>query len=636
MRVTREEPAPDRETWERQAREAAARLEYREVSPGRFRKGSWLGFHPDAARLTVAATWADGKGTWEARSCGFLPRSRALLRGRLDELQGKPSPGSALQTLAAAAAGSLAAWIFAAATMFILALPLVREAKIDWAARQERFEIRLDTARAPIAERVRAAPEWPAAFIPAVSFGFLVAVPIILWFAAGELLSPLSRLNAVILAVALVASPAAFIAPGVAWPGLLAGLAAPLAAAAGYAAVRGLFRDASPPARPLAWAGALAGLVAVAAAFAPLLRQIDVYTTIRDRVLLGNPAGESIATFYYRHTPLSAYAVRPPALNPRTVALVAGPLPFGFPSSPRHILMIPTLSREEFLREARGPGWTFLIYNEHGAAWAAEAAAELKRTHPGRAAGFVGVSEGGLEKVFPEADPRQFVTAALLRDGTSLERKPRSYAAIDAAWAKADRRRQLRNVAGAATSLSIFLGPPLLAGAFVLWTAALVAALRGRGLKRAAGAVAVLAALLVTAGVLKLARPEPELQRKLRDEREKCDTIRTLAQQDGKRWMELKLEAERVLPDLKSAAKHPEISVRVLAADALGACGHADAMPVLGEMTRDPSILVRYRATDALARFTDTRKRIWYLSEPQNDEIYVAESALAGLIDYRP
>lgn len=636
MRVTREEPAPDREAWERLAREAAARLEYREVSPGRYRRGAWLGFHPDAARHAVAASWADGKGTWEASGCGFLPRERALLERRLDDLQGKPAAGSALQTLAAAAAGSLAAWVLAAAAMFLLAIPLVREAKTDWAARQERFEIRLEGARAPIAERVRAAPVLPAAFIPAASFGFLVAVPLVLWFAAGELLPPLSRLNAVILAVALVASPAAFIAPGVAWPGLAAGLAAPLAAAAGYAVVRGLFRDASPPARPLAWAGAIAGIVALVSALAPLLRQVDAYTAIRDRVLLGNSAGESIAGFYYRHTPLSAYSVRPPALNPRTVALVAGPFPIGFPATPRHLLIVTTASREEFLSEARGPGWTFLIYNEQGAPWVAEAAAELKRTHPGRAAGFVGITDGALQKVFPEADSRQFLTAALLRDGGNLERRPRIFAAIDAAWEKADRRRQLRNVAGGATSLSIFLGPPLLASAFVLWTAALVAALRARGLRRAAGGVAVFAVLLVAAGALKLVRPEPELQQKLRDVRAKCNALRSLAQADGNRWKELNAEAARVLPDLRDAAKHPSVAVRVLAADALGACGHADAMPILGELTRDPSILVRYRATDALGRFADTKKRVYYLALAQNDEIYVAESALAAMIEYVP
>ena len=383
-------------------------------------------------------------------------------------------------------------------------------------------------------------------------------MPLILWFAAGELLSPLSRLNVVILAVALVVSPAAFIAPGVAWPGLAAGLAAPLAAAAGYAAVRGLFRDASPPARPLAWAGAIAGIVALVSALAPLLRQVDAYTAIRDRVLLGNPAGEAIAGFYYRHTPLSAYAVRPPALNPRTVALIAGPVPFGFPATPRHLLLVSTASREEFLSEARGPGWTFLIYNEHGAPWVAEAAAELKRTHPGRAAGFVGISEGGLQKVFPEADSRQFLTATLLRDGKNLERRPQIFAAIDAAWEKADRRRQLRNVAGAATSLAIFLGPPLLAAAFVSDRRPVAA--RGRGVQRAAGAWRCWRCCCLPRAPSNSSAPSLNSAETPRrpHEMQRAPTL----QEDGKRWAELTFKRRAVdLRTRRSTPRSPSASL---------------------------------------------------------------------------
>jgi len=636
MKITRQEPAPDREAWGRLAREAAERLGYAVAGEGVFRRGARGAHHPDAVRHTVSLAWADGTGTWAASAAGCGPRMRAVLEARLDDLQGKGRPGSAVRVLARACAGGLAAWVLASAAMLIFAIPLCRDAQTDWAARQKMFEDRLETSRAPTAERVLASSVTQAALIPAAAFGFMVAIPLCLWLAAGELSPSLSRLNLAVLGASLLAFPVTFITPGVPWPGLLAGLAAPLAAWAGYGAVRRLDPDARTPAHGRRWLASLALLVVLAAIPATLSSTGDISSRTRDRFLYGNPAGERVATWYYTHTPLSAYAMRPPRVNPRCSVLFAGSVPRGFPVMVRKLLAVETSSKEEFLRLARGPGFTFLVYNENSGPWVVQAAEELRRTNPGRAAGFVAVTKGGLEKVFPDADPAQFVTAAVLAvsgrpEGTAVD------AALDAGMDRADRRYRLRQAAHAATALVIALAPPLLLGSFLLWVIVIAGRLRARGLNRAAGAVAVAAFLLAAALGIRLARPEGELERRLRSTRDRFEALRLAGSRDPRVFRDLQTEADKVMPDLEIASRHPSRSVRVLAADALGASGQARAMEILGgSMLADPSILVRYRAAEALGRFANKQQRIRWLSNAQNDEIYVAENALESMQDYIP
>jgi hypothetical protein len=70
--------------------------------------------------------------------------------------------------------------------------------------------------------------------------------------------------------------------------------------------------------------------------------------------------------------------------------------------------------------------------------------------------------------------------------------------------------------------------------------------------------------------------------------------------------------------------------------DALGASGTYGAFTLLGErVLQDESILVRYRAADAIGRHNSRKDRISLLSPAQNDEIYVAEAALDAMLDSR-
>lgn len=636
MKVLREEPAPDREAWEKAAKEAAVRLGYEEPAPLTFRRGALLGFHPDAALHTLRASWAGEKGTWEASAPGNFPATRRFLEARLDDLQGKGIPGSGLGVLARAAVGGLLAWVLATAVLFIFTVPLCRAAKTEWTARQAWFEERLETSRAPIAERVRSAPVAPAAFIPAASLAFLAAIPLCLLFAFGELLPSLSRWNLAALITACIVLPMSLISPGVALAGLAAGVLAPLAACGGYLAVRALLADGRAPANGLRWAIGVAAVALAAAIPAAALRGSDVYIGIRDRVLYGTRAGEWLATFYYRNTPLSAFALRPPEGNARNTVLFAGPIPRGFPVKEFRFLEYASPTKDEFLRLARGNGFGLLVYNEDGGPWVLEAARELHASDPMRSLEFIAASRGGLEKIFPEAAPEQFVIPDVFGK-SGKERVERFNAALDAAYARADRRHSLRDAARIANSLAIFLGPVLLLGSWGVWTAAGVLAFRKRGLRRAAAALAFASFAVVAGSGFKVWTSEGAVHRGLRQQKVEFDRLRAAAIVDVRKYTELDAAAAKALPDLKLLAIHPDTGVRALAMDALGAAGSYDAFRVLGDcVLHDPSMLVRYRAADAIGRNRSKSDRISLLSNAQNDEIYVAEAALESMLDQRP
>lgn len=635
MKVQREEPAPDRDAWEKAARAAAARLGYEEKAPLAFRRGVAGGFHPVAGFHQLAASWRDGRGTWEASTRFPTPANRRFLEARLDELQGRETPGSGLAVLARAAAAGLLAWVVATAVMFLFTVPLCREAKAEWEPRQAYFEQRLEVLRAPIAERVRNAPVAQAAFIPAASLAFLAAIPLCLLFALGELLPALSRWNLAATLTACIVFPMTLISPGAALPGLVAGILTPLAAAAAYAAVRAAFADGLAPARGGRWAAGVAALGLAAAGLAMMRPGSDLYLAVRDRLLFGTRAGESIATFYYRHTPLSAFALRPPQFQPRNTVLFAGPIPRGFPVSEFRFLAYPAMDKDEFLRLARGRGFAFLVYNEDGGPWVAEAARELKATDPMRSLEFIGASRGGLERVFPEASADQFLNPDVLKK-SGKERVDRFNAALQAAYARADRRRSLRDAARLANGLAIFLGPVLLLGAWGVWSAAGVAALKRRGLRRAAAALAFASFALLAGSAFRVATSETAQHARLRQLRAGFEALRAAAAVDGSRFTDLDAAAAKALPELKLAAIHPDTGVRALAMDALGAAGSFDAFQMLGGcVLNDPSLLVRYRAADASARNRDQKRRMALLSNAQNDEIYVAEAALEAMLEWR-
>lgn len=636
MKVLREEPAPDRDAWEKAAKEAAARLGYDEAGPLKYRRGAVLGLHPDSALHSLCASWADGKGTWEASAPGAAPATRRFLEARLDDLQGRGVPGSGLSVLARAAAGGLLAWLLATAVLFLFTIPLCRDAKQEWVARQTYFEERMETSRAPIAQRVRNAPVAPAAFIPAASLAFLAAIPLCLFFAFGELAPALSRWNLAALITACIVFPMTLISPGVAMAGLAAGVLAPLAASAGYLAARAFFADGRAPAHGVRWAIGVAVVAAAAAIPAAAMRGSDVYIGIRDRVLFGTRAGEWLATFYYRHTPLSAFALRPPEANPRNTVLFAGPVPRGFPVKEFRFLEYPASSKDEFLRLARGNGFVYLVYNEDGGPWVLEAAKELHESDPMRSLECIAASRGALEKVFPEAAPEQFVVPDVFGK-SGKERVDRFNAALGAAYTRADRRHSLRDAARLANSLAIFLGPVLLLGAWGVWTAAGVVALRKRDLRRAAAALAFASFALVAGSGFKVWTSEGAEHRTLRQRRAEFEALRTAAVVDVKKLTELDAAAAKAVPDLKVAAVHPDTGVRALAMDALGAAGSYEAFELLGDrVLKDPSLLVRYRAAYALGRHRSKDRRIALLSNAQNDEIYVAEAALDSMLDHRP
>ncbi|NUN49848.1 MAG: hypothetical protein HUU15_13560, partial [Candidatus Brocadiae bacterium] len=412
---------------------------------------------------------------------------------------------------------------------------------------------------------------------------------------------------------------------------------APLAAWTGYGLVRAFLADGRAPAHGPRWVIGLASVVALASWPASSVRESEAYTAVRDRFLYGTPAGEALATFYYRHTPLSAFAVRPLELNPRNTVLFAGGVPRGFPVKQWRMLETVTTGPDDFLAKARGRGYAFVVYNESAGPWVVEAAREFKKTHPGRASGMVAVSSGGLEAVFPEADPEQFLTPAFLADGGNKDRVARVSQAIRAAWDRADRRKSLRQVSRTAISMSIFLGPVLLAGTALLFLASLVTRLRAAGLKRAAGMSAVAAMILTAILGHRLLSGEGALQTRVREVRAGFEKIRAAAARDGSKWNDLRKAALADLPDLQVAAGHPEVGVRVLAMDALGAAGQEESFLILADsVKRDPSLLVRYRAADAMARCASQDKRVWYLSECIFDEAYVAEGALDAMLNHRP
>ncbi|KAF0246986.1 MAG: hypothetical protein FD180_209 [Planctomycetota bacterium] len=633
MKALREESAPDRDAWEKSAREAALRLGYEEPSPLVFRRGAAGAFHADARKHEVAARWADGKGAWEATEGGRSPFCRRFLEARLDDLQGKGVPGSGLQTLACAAAGLTLAWLLATAILFIFTVPLCRNAKREWEAKQALFEQRLETSRAPTAARVREAPVAQAAFIPAAALGFLAAVPLCLLFAIGELLPAVSRWNLPALLTACIVFPMALISPGVALSGLAAGVLAPAASWVAYAGFRSLLAGGRAPAHGRRWAIAVAATALAAGIPATLLNGSEVYRGIRDRALFGTKSGEALATFYYRHSALAAFALRPPELNARNSLLFAGPVVHGFPVNQYRFIATIASTREDFLRLARGNGYTLLVYNEDGGPWVVEAAQELKRTDPMRSLEFMATSRGGLEKVFPEAAAEQFMNGeALAKSGDA--RDAMFSAALRAANSRADRRRSLRDVAQIANSLAVFLGPAILLGSYGLWVAAGIVWLRGRGLRRAAGALAFAGFAMLAGSVYKVATAEGALQRQLRVQRAEFDDLRNGASVDFKKWTELELAAAKALPDLNIAATHPETGVRALAMDALGASGSFEAFRALGEyVLNDESMLVRYRAADAIGRNRSGKIRIALLSRAQNDEIYVAEAALDSMLN---
>ncbi|MEK7466918.1 MAG: HEAT repeat domain-containing protein [Planctomycetota bacterium] len=632
MKAIREEPAPDRDAWEKAARESALRLGYEEPSPLVFRRGAAGAFHPDVRKHEIMARWAEGKGTWDATAFGPSPASRRFLEARLDDLQGKGIPGSGLTALARAAVSGVLAWVLATAVLFIFTVPLCRDAKLEWEKKQALFEERLETSRAPTAARVREAPVAQAAFIPAAALAFFVAIPLCLVFALGELLPGVSRWNLPALLTACIVFPMALVSPGVAVPGLVAGVLAPLTAWAVYAGFRALLASGRAPAHGKRWAIGVAAVVLSAGVPATLLSGSDVYRGIRDRALYGTRAGETLATFYYRHTALSSFALRPPELNTRNTLLFAGPIPRGFPVTEYRFAGAMAQNKEDFLKLARGRGYTLLVYNEDGGPWVLEAARELKASDPMRSLEFMAMSRGELEKIFPEASSGQFMQAeALAKSGDA--RVNIFNAALNAANARADRRHSLRDVARLANSLVVFLGPAVLLGSYGLWVAAGVVFLRGRGLRRAAGALAFAGFAMLAGTVFKVATAEGELQRQLRQQAEEFESIRKGATLNTARWYELDAAAAKALPDLKVAATHPETGVRALAMDALGAAGSHDAFMALGEyVLKDPSMLVRYRAADAIGRNRSRERRINLLSMAQNDEIYVAEAALESML----
>jgi hypothetical protein len=636
LKSLREEPAPDRDAWEKSAREAALRLGYEEPSPLVFRRGAAGAFHALARKHEVAARWADGKGAWEASAFGGWPANRRFLEARLDDLQGKGVPGSGLLALAGAMACGLLAWIVATAVMFIFTVPLCREAKSEWAAKQVMFEQRQETSRAPIASRVNAAPVAPAAFIPAAALAFFVAIPLCLVFALGELLPAISRWNLPALLTACIVFPMALISPGVALPGLAAGVLTPVAAWATYAGLRALLGSGRAPDRGKQWTIGIATAVVAAGIPALMLQGSDVYKGIRDRVLFGTRTGEAVATFYYRNTPLSAFALRPPELNPRNSLLFAGPVPRGFPVTEYRFIVSVCSTKADFLKLARGRGYTLLCYNEDGGPWVLEAAKELKQTDPMRSLEFMAASRGELEKIFPEASSEQFMDGdQLWKSGTA--RVDMFNAALRAANARADRRHSLRDVSRVANSLAIFLGPALLLGTYGLWVAAGIAWLRARGLRRAAGALAFLGFAMVAGTAFKVATSEGLLHKQLRRQIAEFEGLRVAARVDVKKWTELDTAAARALPELKIAAESSDTGIRALAMDALGAAGSRDAFLALGRYgLNDTSLLVRYRAADAIGRDNDKRTRIALLSNAQNDEIYVAEAALESMLNGNP
>ncbi|MCE9584555.1 MAG: hypothetical protein K8T20_18860 [Planctomycetes bacterium] len=638
MRITREETAPDREAWEKDAHERAMGKGYAQAGPMEFRRGNAGAFHPDVWRHTVTARWDGGRGIWEASAFGRSPATRRFLEARLDDLQGKAVPGSGLTTLGRAAASGLLAWLLAAAVLLIFTVPLCRDARHDWAEKQAYFEQRLETHRAPIQKRVLEAPVLPAALIPAAALAFLAAIPLCLLFALGELVPQISRWNLPALITACIVLPMSLISPGAAVPGLFAGILAPLAAWAAYAGIRAFAACGRAPAHGPRWAAGFA-LVAVVAAIPALpavaLQGSDLYIGARDRLLYGTKPGEALATFYYRHTPLSAYALRRPDDNARNTILFAGSAPAGFPTKQFHFLEYPAVNKEEFLRLARTGVFTLLVYNEDAGPWVVEAAQELKRERPSRALEFIAVSKGGLEKVFPEAAPEQFLDAELLRRGADPSRVTKFNAALSEAYDRADRRRSLRDVARMANSLAIFLGPVLLLGAWGVWVAGGVVWLKRQGLRRAAGALAV-AAVIVPLGLgWKVATAEGDIQKKLRDTRAEFESLRAAVSVNPAKQADLDAAAARAMPDLKLLAVHPEVSVRVLAMDALGASASVAAYKTLGEcVLNDSSILVRYRAADAIGRSLSKNQRVALLSNAQDDEIYVAEAALDAMMEY--
>jgi hypothetical protein len=635
MRVRREREAADREAWEKSVRECAEKLGYVESAPLVFARGSWLGFHADEVRHVVAATWDAGRGALEASARAVLPRSRAVLEARLDAFEGKePVRGSALSTLSSAALGGFFAWLVATAVMFVFTVPLVEDARRDWTARQERMLTAKAHPVAPVPNRIAEPSTAGSAFIPAAALGFAAAIPLCLWFAASELLTLLSRFNLPFTLGLAVAGPTLLVTPGVAWPGIVAGALAPLFAAAAYVLVRGLWRDPHAPPGGSRWLAGIAGVALVAGVLAHFVRDTDAYAAVRDRVLFGTETGEKLAEFYYRHTPLSAYALRPPRAQLRQTVIVAGPHPQGFPMQRRNLFPVHATGPDEFVAWAQGPAWDFLLINEAGCPWAAEAFEKLQKVNPARARAVVGVTRGVLQERFPEIPAEQLLTPELVRADLE-ERRPaleKIYLAIRRALAAGDRRRSLRDVAGAATTMSIFLGPPLLLGAVAVWVAAVAARFRSAGFPRTGALIAACAGVFAIGLAWKYSRPESELHRRLRGKIASLDATSASCRAGLTKWDVFAKEAIAAMPDLEAAASHGSVSVRVLAADALGAAAQPKGAEVLGGLLKDPSILVRYRAAGGLDRYPDKKTRWQYLPEALADEIYVAEDALAGLV----